>query len=88
MEFLGHFTNKTKNKKNNTVDTIDLEYTTQEAFCEATTKLMAGFKGDCRFMVANDEGERYFLNILDYRYVSADNKIIVWPENIKKYQKR
>jgi hypothetical protein len=49
---------------------------------------MAGFKGDCRFMVANDEGERYFLNILDYRYVSADNKIIVWPENIKKYQKR
>jgi len=88
MEFLGHFTNKTKNKKNNNVRTIDLEYTTQEAFCEATTKLMTGFKGDCRFMVANNEGERYFLNILDYRYVSADNKIIVWPENIKKYQKR
>jgi len=49
---------------------------------------MSGFKGDCRFMVASDEGERYFLNILDYRYVSTENRIVVWPENLKKYQKK
>ena len=85
MEFLGHFTSTSKNKKNNT---IDLEYSNSEAFCEATTKLMSGFKGDCRFMVASDEGERYFLNILDYRYVSTENRIVVWPENLKKYQKK
>ncbi len=86
MEFLGHFiNNKSKNKKNNT---IDLTYTTVDAFCDATSKLIEGFKGDCRFMVANDEGDRYFLNVLDYRYVTSENTIRIYPENLKKYQKK
>ena len=86
MEFLGHFTNnKSKDKKNNS---IDLVYSTVELFCDATSKMIQGFNGDCRFMVANDDGDRYFLNVLDYRFISKENTIRIYPENLKKYQKR
>ncbi len=86
MEFLGHFiNNKSKNKKHNS---IDLVYPTVELFCDATSKMIQGFNGDCRFMVANDSGDRYFLNVLDYRVISNENTIRIFPENLKKYHKK
>lgn len=86
MEFLGHFSNtESNNKKNNKIDLI---YPTVEAFCDATSKMIKGFKDDCRFMVANEAGDRYFLTVLDYRYISSENTIRVFPANLKRYQKK
>ena len=85
MEFLGHFTEvKTNNKKR----AIDLYYPTVETFCEATSKLIEGFKGEGKFVIANEEGERYFLTALDYRYILEENTIRIFPENLRKYQKK
>jgi hypothetical protein len=85
MEFLGHFTEvKTNNKKR----AIDLFYPTVELFCDATSKLIEGFKEECKFVVANEEGDRYFLTALDYRYISEENTIRIFPESLRKYQKK
>lgn len=86
MEFLGHFSNDESNNKKS--KKIDLVYPTVEAFCDATSKMIKGFKDDCRFMVANEDGDRYFLTVLDYRYISSENTIRVFPVSLKKYQKR
>lgn len=85
MEFLGHFTEvKTNNKKR----AIDLCYPTVEQFCDSTSKLIEGFKDDCKFVVANEDGDRYFLTVLDYRYISEENTIRIFPENLRKFQKK
>lgn len=86
MEFLGHFSNsKIKNKKNSSIDFV---YESVEQFCEATSKMLKNFKGDCKFMAADENGERHFLAVLDYRFISTENTIRVFPANLKKFQRK
>jgi hypothetical protein len=85
MEFLGHFTEvKTNNKKR----TIDLYYPTVELFCDATSKIIEGFKEECKFVVANEDGDRHFLTVLDYRYIPEERTIRIFPENLRKFQNK
>lgn len=86
MEFLGHFTNVKTGKSKQKA--IDLFYPTIELYCDATSKLIQGFNDECKFIVADEEGERYFLTALDYRYISEENTIRVFPVSLKKYQKK
>ena len=88
MEFLGHFSNQVKDNRNKNNNSIDFVYETVEQFCEATSKMLKGFKGECKFIAANKDGDRHFLAALDYRFISTENTIRVYTANLKKYQKK
>lgn len=88
MEFLGHCSTAIKkNVKTRNWSPINLVYADSESFCEATSKLIEGFKDECRFVVADKDGERYFVDVLDYRYKSTENTIVLFPEDTKKIKK-
>jgi hypothetical protein len=88
MEFLGHCSTAIK-KSNKTKkwEPINLVFTDSESFCDATSRLMEGFKDECRFVVADKDGERHFVYVLDYRYKSTENTIVLYPEKAKKIKK-
>lgn len=86
MEFLGQTTNSFK-KTNTKWGPIDLVYENEEKFCEATSKLIDGFHGECRFVIADKYDERHFVYILDYRYTSIYNTIQIYPENVRVIKK-
>jgi hypothetical protein len=89
MEFLGHCSTKIKrNNKNGKWEPINLVYTDVESYCEATSRLINGFNDECRFVVVDKDGERHFVYTLDYRYKTADNTIILFPEKCKKIKSR
>lgn len=82
MEFLGHTLSPIRKSKAKW-EPIDLVFENEEKFCEATSKLITGFHDECRFVVADRNDERHFVDILDYRYVSVDNTIRLFPENVR-----
>jgi hypothetical protein len=82
MEFLGKTENLFKKEKTKWKP-IDLVFENDEKFCEATSKLINGFNGECNFVVTGRNNEKYFVDILDYRYISTDNTIRIFPENVK-----
>jgi len=86
MEFLGYtvdIVRKSRNKWNQ----IDLVFDSQEKFCESTSKLLSGFKDDCRFVIADIDDVRYFVNVLDYRFSSKENIIKIFPEQVRVVKK-
>jgi hypothetical protein len=86
MEFLGYTENAfTRTKKN--WKPINLVYENEEKFCEATSKLISNFKDECRFIIADSNDERHFVDVLDYRYDSLQNTIKVFPENVRVVKK-
>lgn len=86
MEFLGHTLSPLK-KTGKKWSHIDLTFDNEEKFCEATSKLISGFKDECRFIIANKHDERHFVDVLDYRYISNDNTIRIFPENVRVVKK-
>ena len=88
FEFLGHSLDRfRKDRDSGKWDDINIYHQTQESFCSATSSLLNNLKDDCKFVIANEEGERYFVNVLDYRFDASENKIIVFPENCRKIKK-
>jgi len=88
MEFLGHCSkNISKNAKNKKWNSIDLEFEDSATFCEATSKLINGFKDECRFVIADEYSERHFVDVLDYRFNSSENIIRIFPESCKQIKK-
>jgi len=84
MEFLGHTSSRIqKNTKTNKWNSLNVSFESSEDYCEATDKLIAGFKDDCRFVVADDSGDRYFVDVLDYRYDTLNNTIKLFPEDCR-----
>ncbi len=86
MEFLGRTTNLLK-KTASKWKPIDLVFDNDEKFCEATSKLINGFNDDCRFIVADKNDERHFVDVLDYRYIPIDNTIRLFLENVRTVKK-
>lgn len=86
MEFLGHTLSLIKKTKAKW-EPIDLVFESEEKFCEATSKLINGFHDECKFIVADKDDERLFVDVLDYRYVSVDNTIRLFPENVRTVKK-
>jgi len=86
MEFLGHTLNPIKLTKSKW-EPIELVFENNEKFCEATSKLINGFHDECRFVVADKNDERHFVDVLDYRYVSVKNTIRLYPENVRVIKK-
>ena len=83
MEFLGHFTEvKTNNKKR----AIDLFYPTVELFCDATSKLIEGFKEECKFVVANEEGELYIFFFLSSCFICTALNIFSCKHVVSNFQ--
>jgi hypothetical protein len=81
MEFLGHSNESFEfNVESKKWKAITLNYEDVESYCEATSKLINGFKDECRFVIANEEGDRHFVNVLDYVYDTKNNKIKIFPE--------
>jgi hypothetical protein len=82
MEFLGQTVSPFKEVKTKW-EPIDLVYENEEKFCEATSKLINGFRDECKFVVSDKNGERHFVYVLDYRYISKYNTIRIYPENLR-----
>jgi hypothetical protein len=88
MEFLGHTTSKfKKNTKTNKWDALNVMFEDSESYCEATSKLINGFKDECRFVVADEIGDRYFVDVLEYRYDAPNNTIKLFPEDCRMIKK-
>jgi hypothetical protein len=84
MEFLGHTSSKVKkNTKTNKWNSLNVKFEDSEAYCEATSRLINGFKDECRFVVADENGDRYFVDILEYRYDTLNNTIKLFPEECR-----
>ena len=82
MDFLGYTFEKPAKAENGNWDMIDMEYPDDKMFNEATGKIIRGFKANnCRFIVADDDNTRYFVDILDVRYDVVKNVIKVWPHD-------
>ena len=88
VEFLGHTSDSfSKDYETNKWDYIDIFYPNQENFCDVTSRLINNMKDDCRFIVVDEEGERHFVNVLDVRFDSIENKIRVFPEDCRKVKR-
>jgi hypothetical protein len=87
MDFLGHSSSPFKRTKGRHWEQVDIYCVNQESFCDLTSKIMSGMKEECRFIIADDEGERHFIDVLEVRYDSSENLIKLFPENIRKVKK-
>lgn len=87
MDFLGYSSNSFKKDRKSGWNPIDVYCPNQESFCDLTSKIISGMKSDCRFIIADDEGERHFIDVLDVRYDSTKDMIRLFPENIRKVKR-
>jgi hypothetical protein len=87
MDFLGHSSSPFKRGRNRKWERVDVYCPNQESFCDLTSKIISGMKEECRFIIADDEGERHFIDVLDVRYDSTQNMIKLFPENIRKVKR-
>lgn len=82
MEFLGHFESTlVRNAKTRKLNHIDLVFEDVESYCESSDKLIKNFKDECKFVVADENGERHFISVLDYRFNTKNESIRLFLEN-------
>ena len=85
MEFIGYTYDKPSRTINGRWDTVELQYPDDKLFNEASGKIIKGMKeGEDRFIMANEENERYFIDVFDVRYNVLNSTIKIWPHNCKK----
>lgn len=81
MEFLGFSKEAPSyNAKTKSWNVVEIECQDDKSFCDTTSKIFNTIKNNnCRAIVANENNERVFVDILDVRYDSSENLVKIWP---------
>ena len=87
MEFLGYIEEAPRKKNSRDWNYVDIQCPDEFSFCDATSKIIRGMKGDCAFKVADLDGKAYIIDVLDVRYHSTEYLIRLWPYEFRKFTK-
>jgi hypothetical protein len=88
MDFLGYSTETPSTNRNGTWDALELNFQDEKAFCNATSMIFSSLKNSAsRGLIIDPDNEKFFVDILDVRYNSIENKIKIWPHYCKNVKK-
>ena len=80
MEFLGYCEETPRINHKKQWDIVEIICPDDYSFNELTSKIFKGVKkDDCRFIVANEDNDRYFVDLLDIRFNAQERTAKIWP---------
>lgn len=88
MEFLGTILDKPKGKKKGHFkwDYVKLIYENENAYNEASGKLVKVLNSDGKILLKDTENNNYMVDIVHYNFLNDDLTIKVLPYDIKQIQ--
>lgn len=87
MEFLGYVEESPRRNRKGEWNCIELEYETSDEFNDATGKIVRGQQKDWKYIIADENNVRYFVELLEARYDIIENVIKLFPNNCWKTKK-